>query len=164
MGASCSVIHVVPCRYRFFPVAEPHQDTTDIAACSSYNLVKSYLTHPRRRDSCNLRDDLRDVLFSPCCHSRNFYNCYLLLTCIFVPIPADIKAGGIHYSGCYYNCCYHIVNIFARVRGLNPPHGLQPFTLHFIYKSSNRLTVPVLRDTRRIMSRLIPSAPRMAVL
>ena len=78
MGASCSVIHVVPCRYRFFPVAEPLQDTTDIAACSSYNLVKSCLTHPRRRDSCNLRDDLRDVLFSSRSHSR-------MLLIVFTP-------------------------------------------------------------------------------
>ena len=121
MGASCSVIHVVPCRYRFFPVAEPLQDTTDIAACSSYNLVKSCLTHPRRRDSCNLCDDLRDVLFSPCCHSRNFYNCFLLLTCIFVPIPADIKADGVKDSARNDYKCHYLI-IVNSWRGCNQMH------------------------------------------
>ena len=123
MGALCAVVHVVTCRYRLFPVAEPLQDTTDIAACSSYNLVKSYLTHPRRRDSCNLRDDLRDVLFSPCCHSRNFYNCYLLLTRIFVPIAAYVQAEGVKGSARNNYKCHHLIIVsWILWRGCNQMH------------------------------------------
>ena len=115
MGALCAVVHVVTCRYRLFTVAEPLQDTTDIAACSSYNLVKPCIAHPCGRDSRHLCDDLHDVLFPSRSHSRNFYNCYLLLTCIFVPIPADIKADGVKDSArndykCHTLYAFYLVN------------------------------------------------------